>query len=52
VVKVLREPGVAERLSGMGTTAIGNEPGEFGAAMRADSEKWGKLIREAHIKAE
>jgi tripartite-type tricarboxylate transporter receptor subunit TctC len=52
VVKVLRDPGVAERLSGMGATAIGNEPGEFGAAMRADSEKWGKLIREAHIKAE
>jgi len=52
VVKVLRDPGVTERLSGMGATAIGNEPGEFGAAMRADSEKWGKLIREAHIKAE
>jgi len=52
VVKVLRDPGIAEKLSGMGATAIGNEPGEFGAIMRADSEKWGKLIREAHIKAE
>jgi tripartite-type tricarboxylate transporter receptor subunit TctC len=52
VVKVLRDPAIAEKLSGMGATAIGNEPGEFGAIMRADSEKWGKLIREAHIKAE
>ena len=51
-VKVLRDPGVAEKLSGMGATAIGNEPGEFAAVMRADSEKWGKLIREAHIRAE
>jgi tripartite-type tricarboxylate transporter receptor subunit TctC len=52
VVKVLRDPAIAEKLSGMGATAIGNEPSEFGAIMRADSEKWGKLIREAHIKAE
>ena len=52
VVKLLRDPAVAERLSGMGATAIGNAPAEFGAAMRADSEKWGRLIREANIKAE
>jgi tripartite-type tricarboxylate transporter receptor subunit TctC len=52
VVKVLKDPAISEKLSGMGATAIGNTPEEFGAAMRADSDKWGKLIREAHIKAE
>jgi tripartite-type tricarboxylate transporter receptor subunit TctC len=52
VVRVLKDPAIADKLSGMGATAIGNEPGEFAAAMRSDSEKWGKLIREAHIKAE
>jgi len=52
VVRVLKDPAVSEKLSGMGATAIGNRPDEFGAAMRADSEKWGKLIREANIKAE
>lgn len=52
VVRVLKDPAIADRLSGMGATAIGNEPEEFGAAMRADSEKWSKLIREAQIKAE
>jgi len=52
VVKVLRDPSIAEKLSGMGATAIGNSPAEFGAMMRADSGKWGRLIREAHIKAE
>jgi tripartite-type tricarboxylate transporter receptor subunit TctC len=52
VVKQLRDPAVAEKLSGMGATAIGNAPAEFGAIMRADSEKWGKLIQEANIKAE
>jgi tripartite-type tricarboxylate transporter receptor subunit TctC len=52
VVRVLRDPAVSEKLSGMGATAIGNQPAQFGAAMRADSEKWGRLIREAHIRAE
>jgi tripartite-type tricarboxylate transporter receptor subunit TctC len=52
VVKVLKDPAISEKLSGMGASAIGNEPEQFGAAMRADSEKWGKLIREAHIRAE
>ena len=52
VVKLLRDPGIAEKLSGMGATAIGNQPAEFGAIMKADSEKWGRLIREAKIKAE
>jgi tripartite-type tricarboxylate transporter receptor subunit TctC len=52
VVKLLKDPAVSEKLAGMGATAIGNTPAEFGAAMRADSEKWGKLIREAQIKAE
>jgi tripartite-type tricarboxylate transporter receptor subunit TctC len=52
VVRVLKDPSIAEKLSAMGATAIGNEPAEFGAAMRADSDKWGRLIREAQIKAE
>ncbi|HEY6720621.1 MAG TPA: tripartite tricarboxylate transporter substrate binding protein [Burkholderiales bacterium] len=52
VVKVLQDPGVSERFSAMGATAVGNTPEQFGAVMRADSEKWAKLIREADIRAE
>src|SRR5215467_16160458 len=52
VARLLKDPAIAEKLSGMGATAIGNTPAEFGAIMKADSEKWGRLIREAHIKAE
>src|SRR5262249_53357490 len=33
VVKLLRDPAIAEKLSGMGATAIGNSPAEFGAIM-------------------
>jgi len=52
VIKVLQDPGVSEKLSAMGATAVGNTPEQFGAVMRADSEKWAKLIREANIRAE
>jgi len=52
VVKVLQDAGVSEKLSTMGATAVGSTPEQFGRAMRADSEKWGRLIREANIRAE
>jgi tripartite-type tricarboxylate transporter receptor subunit TctC len=52
VIRVLQDAGVSEKLAAMGATAIGNTPEQFGAAMRADSEKWGRLIREANIRAE
>ena len=52
VVKVLQDAGVSEKLSAMGATAVGNTPEQFGAMMRADSEKWGRLIRETNIRAE
>ncbi len=52
VVRVLQDAGVSAKLSAMGTTAVGNTPEQFGAVLRADSEKWGSLIREAHIRAE
>src|SRR5258705_112591 len=52
VIKVLQDPGVSEKLAAMGATAVGNTPEQFGAAMRADSEKWARLIREANIRAE
>jgi tripartite-type tricarboxylate transporter receptor subunit TctC len=49
---VLQDTAVSQTLSVMGATAIGNTPDEFGAIMRNDSEKWGKLIKEANIRAE
>ena len=52
VVKVLQDATISEKLSAMGATAVGNTPEQFGAAMRADSEKWARLIREENIRAE
>jgi len=52
VVKALQDAAIAEKLPAMGASVVGNSPEEFGAVLRADSAKWGRLIRETNIKAE
>jgi tripartite-type tricarboxylate transporter receptor subunit TctC len=49
---VLALPDVRERIAGMGANAVGDSPQQFGAFMRAESDKWAKLIAEAGIKAQ
>ena len=51
-VRVLRLPEVADRLSGQGAEPVGNSAAEFGAFMRAEIDKWAKLVRSAHMKPE
>lgn len=48
----LKEPEVSEKLVGLGMTPVGGTPEQFGAFIRADIEKWGKLIRARGIKAD
>ena len=38
-------PDIKERLATLGFDSIASTPEEFGARIRADSEKWGKVIR-------
>ena len=52
VGKVLALPDVRERIAAMGATPVGNSPQQFGAFMRAESDKWAKLIAEAGIQAQ
>jgi tripartite-type tricarboxylate transporter receptor subunit TctC len=51
-IKVLRAPDVVERLSGQGAEPVGNSSAQFGAFLRAEIEKWGKLARAIGLKAE
>jgi tripartite-type tricarboxylate transporter receptor subunit TctC len=48
--KVLAMPEVREKLAAIGLEPVGNSPAEFGAIVRKDHEKWGKVIRDANIK--
>jgi tripartite-type tricarboxylate transporter receptor subunit TctC len=50
VVKVLKTPEVQERLLSMGAEAVGNSPEEFGAFLRSETAKWGKVLRDADIR--
>ncbi|QYU66907.1 hypothetical protein J4558_18365 [Leptolyngbya sp. 15MV] len=49
---VLREPEVVERLTGLGAPPSPMRPDAFERIVRADLEKWGRVIREADIRLE
>ncbi len=52
VAAIVRTPDVRDQLVGMGLEVVGSTPAEFGDYMRAESPKWAKVIRDAHVKAE
>lgn len=52
LVSAIRSPAGREWFAAQGGVAVGDSPQEFAAHIRADNEKWGRLIREAGIKAE
>lgn len=51
VHKALADPEVKERLAGLGAVAAPTSPQELGSLVRAEHDRYGKLIREANIKA-
>jgi tripartite-type tricarboxylate transporter receptor subunit TctC len=48
----LANPSVKARLTEWGATAIGGSPADFSKFIADETEKWGKVIRTANIKAE
>lgn len=52
VSKVLQQADFRDRIVSMGADVVGSTPEQFGAFMRAETEKWGRVIREANIRAE
>jgi len=52
VVALLKRPDVRERLLADGAEPIGNTPEEFGAFIKAEIERWAKVIRAAGIRAD
>jgi len=52
IVKVLRDPQAAERLTSQGIELIPSTPDEFQALMKSHLAKWARVVREAGIKVE
>ena len=47
--RIVRLPAVSEQLLAQGADPIGNSPQELATFLRADIERWKKLVREAKI---
>jgi len=52
IVKILAVPETRERLADQGFEPVGNSPEEFGAYIKSEIAKWGKVIRDAGIRPE
>jgi tripartite-type tricarboxylate transporter receptor subunit TctC len=50
--KVLAQPEVKAAFVAQGMDPVGDTPAQFAGYMREESAKWGKVIREANIKAQ
>jgi tripartite-type tricarboxylate transporter receptor subunit TctC len=50
VLKIIAMPDVKQKLAAVGFVPIGDTPAEFGAYLKAEGEKWGKVIRDGNIK--
>ena len=48
----LANPKIKTRLGELGNTALGGSPTDFGKLIADETEKWGKVVRAANIKAE
>jgi tripartite-type tricarboxylate transporter receptor subunit TctC len=50
--EILADPAVKKRLADMGATTIGGTPEQLARHLAAETEKWGRVVREAHIAAQ
>ena len=52
IVTILRSPAATERLTADGSEAVGNTPEQFGAHIKSEIAKWGKVVKAAGITAD
>jgi tripartite-type tricarboxylate transporter receptor subunit TctC len=52
LVRAVRAPDVVEKVVAQGNFVIGDTPEQFGAYIRAESEKWGRVVKQAKIKVD
>src|SRR3979490_3312703 len=52
IAKAVAQPDLKERLAVLGFKPVANTPDEFGARIRLEIEKWGKVVRDAKLRIE
>jgi tripartite-type tricarboxylate transporter receptor subunit TctC len=50
MVKAIRQPEVREKIAGVGAETVGNTPEEFATYIRAEGEKYARIVKAANIK--
>ena len=51
-VRILHRSDVKERFFNTGVEAVGTSPGELGSSIKSDLAKWGKIIKDAGMRAD
>lgn len=52
LMRVMRLPEVANRIAADGSQAVGGTPEDFRTLIRSEIVKWGKIVKEAGIRAD
>jgi tripartite-type tricarboxylate transporter receptor subunit TctC len=52
IIKIVQDGGVKEKFATLGFEPVGSTPEEFAAQIKFEIPKWGKVIRDANIRAE
>jgi tripartite-type tricarboxylate transporter receptor subunit TctC len=52
IAKAVAQPEVKERLTTLGFDPVANTPDEFGARIKLEIDKWGKVVRDAKLRIE
>jgi len=52
IAKAVAQPDVKEHLLKLGFEPVANKPEEFGARIKSEIAKWGKVVHEAHLRIE
>jgi tripartite-type tricarboxylate transporter receptor subunit TctC len=52
IARSVAQPEVQERLAALGFTPVADTPDEFAARIKLEIEKWGKVVRDAHLRIE
>jgi tripartite-type tricarboxylate transporter receptor subunit TctC len=51
-ISIVKSPEIAQRFEADGAVPVGSSPAQFAAFLRAEMQKWGKVIRDAGIRIE
>ncbi len=52
IAKAVAEPEVTQQLMKLGFVPVANKPEEFGARIKSEIAKWGKVVHDAHLRIE